>query len=93
MLQDLTSVLTTAERLADRVTDLCGRGEPADNELADLGRAVAVLPTGTPVVQVLAAKVAAALAAAETAKAAVAAELEQLAARGRVSRAYGRPPP
>ena len=101
MLQDLTSVLASAERLADRIADLCERGEPADNELADLGRVVGVVSAGwgtdTPAVVVsrcraLAGRVGVALTAAETRKAVLADELAQLAASSRVRRAYVRSP-
>lgn len=100
MLEEVSSLLTTAERLADRVTDLCRRGEPVDNELAGLNRAVAAVVAGVaggePAdllrIRQLTERVAAATAAAEARKASLATQLEQLSRHDRVRRAYVRPP-
>lgn len=101
MLEEVSSLLTTAGRLADRVTDLCQRGEPVDNELDGLNRAVSAaverLPGGVPPAlhtewRLLTDRIAAATAAAEARKAAMATQLEQTARHDRVRRAYVRPP-
>lgn len=101
MLEEVSSLLTTAGRLADRVTDLCNRGESVDNELDGLNRAVSAamerMPAGVPPQlqaewQQLTDRMAAATAAAEARKAAMAAQLEQMARHDRVRRAYVRPP-
>lgn len=100
MLEEVSSLLTTAERLADQVADLCRRGEPVDNDLAGLHRTVAAvmerLAAGESAdlrrIRLLTDRVAAATAAAEARKAALATQLEQLARHDRVRRAYVRPP-
>lgn len=101
MLEDVVSLVTTAERLADRVTDLCRGGEPVDNELAELTSAVAGVasrcPHGLPPDLhrrwlSLGQRVATATAAAEARRQQLASELEQLARQHRVRRAYVRPP-
>jgi hypothetical protein len=100
VLEEVSSLLTTAERLADQVADLCRRGEPVDNELTGLNRAVAAvmdrLAAGELAdlrrIRRLTDRVAAATAAAEARKATLATELEQLSRHDRVRRAYVRPP-
>ena len=101
MLEDVVSLMSRAERLAELVADLCRRGEPVDNELAGLTVAVSGvvshMPTGVPPElhrrwQLLAARVADATTAAEARTNTLAAELEQHARQNRVRRAYVRPP-
>jgi hypothetical protein len=100
VLEEVSSLLTTAERLADRVADLCRRGEPVDNELTGLNRAVAAVvervtageQADLPRIRQLTDRVAAATAAAEARKATLATQLEQLSRHDRVRRAYVRPP-
>jgi hypothetical protein len=101
VLEDVVSLVTTAERLADRVTDLCRGGEPFDNELVELTSAVEGLASrcshGLPPELhrrwlSLAERVATATAAAEARRQQLATELSQLAQQHRVRRAYVRPP-
>lgn len=101
MLEEVVRLLTHAERLADRVADLCRRGESVDNELVGLTVAVRTvvthLPGGVPPTlsgrwHDLSHKVAVATAAADALRSELAAELEQHACLDRVRRAYVRPP-
>ena len=100
MLEDVVSLMTRAERLAELVADLCRRGESVDNELVGLTAAVSGvvshMPTGVPPElhrrwQLLAARVADATTAAEARTNTLATELEQHARHGRIRRAYVRP--
>lgn len=101
MLEDVVSLMTLAERSAVCVADLCRRGEPVDNDLDGLTRAVADVtarcPNGIPPELhrrwlALCERVSEATAAAEARRQLLAAELEQQARRHRVRRAYVRPP-
>lgn len=101
MLEDVVSLMNTAERLADRVTDLCRRGEPVDNDLDGLTAAVAGVaarcPGGLPPELhrrwlALGERVASATALAETRRQQLADELENESRQHRLRRAYGRPP-
>ena len=101
MLEEVVNLMTDAERLADRVADLCRRGETVDNELVGLTAAVRTvvthLPGGVPPALCgrwhnLSRKVAVATAAADARRSELAAELEQHACLDRVRRAYVRPP-
>ncbi len=101
MLEHVVSLLATAERSADRIADLCRRGEPVDNAVAELSAAVsavaAVCPNGIPPELhrrwlSLSECVAAATHAAEARTHDLAAELEHTARHDRVRRAYLRPP-
>lgn len=101
MLDDLVSLLTAAERTADRIADLCRRGEAVDNELVGLTAAVsgvmARLPDGVPPELhprwlALTERVAAATALAERRQHELSAELEGQARFERLRRAYVRPP-
>jgi hypothetical protein len=101
VLDDVVSLMTTAERTADRIADLCRRGEAVDNELVGLTAAVsgvvAQLPDGVPPDLhlrwlALSERVAAATASAERRQDELSAELEGQARFDRIRRAYVRPP-
>lgn len=101
MLEEVVRLMSDAERLADRVADLCRRGESVDNELVGLTTAVRsvvdVLPDGVPPAlrgrwHDLSNKVATATAAADARRVDLAIELELHARLDRVRRAYVRPP-
>jgi hypothetical protein len=101
VLDHVITLLTTAERSADRIADLCRRGEPVDNAVGELSAAVAavvaVCPNGLPPElqprwHTLTERVATATYAAQTRSGELAAELEQTARQDRVRRAYARPP-
>lgn len=101
MLEDVVSLMTRAERLADLVADLCRRGEPVDNELVGLTTVVSAVVSrmsdGVPPElhrrwQRLTERLAVATTAAEVRTGTLAAELEQQARHDRIRRAYVRPP-
>ena len=101
MLDHVINLLTTAERLADRVADLCLRGEPVDHAVDDLSAAVSAVVaecrSGIPPElhtrwQTLTERVASATSAAQARSGEMAAELEQTARNDRVRRAYSRQP-
>jgi hypothetical protein len=101
VLDDVVSLLTTAEQTADRIADLCRRGEAVDNELVGLTAAVsgvvARLPHGVPPSLhprwlALTERVSAATALAECRRHHLLAELEGQARFERIRRAYVRPP-
>lgn len=101
MLDHVISLLTTAERSADRVADLCRSAEPVDNAVGELSAAVSAVaaecPDGLPHEllprwQALSERVATATSAAQARSRVLAAELEQTARKDRVRRAYARPP-
>jgi hypothetical protein len=101
VLEDVVRLMTDAGRLADRVADLCRRGESVDNELVGLTAAVrsvvTCLPNGVPPTlsgrwHDLSRKVATATAAADARRVDLAVELEQHARLDRVRKAYVRPP-
>lgn len=101
MLDHVASELLLAERLADRVVDLCRQGVAVDNELAGLnqviGSVVDNLSSGVPPEHHtrwlnLTRQLAAATTAAEARKEAISTQLEQLVRQDRVRKAYIRPP-
>lgn len=104
VLEEVSSAMTHATRLADRIPHLCSQGEPVERPVAELADQVARLGaliasggpevgrTTGPGVRELGRRLAAATQVVEAKKAAVAAELEALAQRDRVRRTYQRPP-
>lgn len=101
MLDHVINLLTTAERSADRVADLCRRGQPVDNAVDELSAVVSAVaaeyPNGLPAElhsrwSALTERVAEATLAAQARSGELAAELEQTARQDRVRRAYSRPP-
>jgi hypothetical protein len=96
--------MSDAGRLADRVSDLCARGESVDDTVARLqqrvGQIEALVAAGGgelshsagSAVRELSARVYTATAAIEAKKSAVAAELQAVAQRDRVQRVYTRTP-
>jgi hypothetical protein len=100
VLDHVTRLLAAAERSADRIADLCRRGESVDNAVAELSAAVAAVAAGCPNGippelhrrwLSLSERVAAATRAAEARTNDLAAELEHTARHDRVRRAYLRP--
>ncbi len=100
MLEHVVSQLAAAERSADRITDLCRRGEPVDNAVAELSAAVSAVSAGCPNGippelhrrwLSLGERVAAATRAAEVRTSDLATELEHTARHDRVRQAYLRP--
>lgn len=101
MLDHVVCELSTAERSADRIADLCRGGQPVDNAVAELAAAVsavaAACPNGLPPDLhrrwlALTERVASATRAAQARTRDLAVELEQTASHTRVRRAYARPP-